>query len=159
MFLGSDFVRLLPERIAYRVEAIMNFSSRSFWGDTYLSRFTLIENSLKTFVATPKNFLIGIGYHLGQEYYDRVGQHSLITDYLAWYGCIGLFMFYYIMASIRKLLIGSCDGKVEKIFANSIFAVYFFSSIMSNAFRPEVSVTAILMLSLCVSIFSCTKKI
>ncbi len=159
LIIAKDYViSLFPERIALRLRAVFDISDKGIEGTEFLGRFTLIRNSIRTFLNSPRNFLIGIGYHLGRDYYDLVGQHSVITDYLAWYGCIGLAMIVYILRSIKFYMNRfACDVR-SKRFASLFSIVFIIASLISNTFRPQVAATAILLVSLCISVSNRVKE-
>lgn len=134
---------LLPERIELRVAAL--FSAGDNAGTSYLERFELVQTSLNTFTNSFKNFLFGGGYYLGSEYMNIIGQHSLITDYLAAYGCIGLFFLVYFFRKLKRSfnanLSDDSDRTVVRIFIFGLLVI----SLMSKSFVPEIACGAIFL--------------
>lgn len=143
----DDIINMLPDRVAVRYMTLAGDSG----GDTAtLSRFELIGNSIRTFFANP---VFGIGYHLGNDYFSLVGQHSLITDYLAWFGIFGAIFLIFFFRSLYRLLPKGCNSIFLTRYSRYLILVFCIYSVLSNTFRPENSVSAFLMLSC----LSCTK--
>jgi hypothetical protein len=139
LFYWNEIVAMLPHRVAIRYLAVSGMKG----GDTdTLGRTTLILHSLKTFVTYP---LWGIGYHLDSSYLKVVGQHSLITDYMAWYGMVGvLFLVYYFRYLFLRIPFGFKNETIRK-FVQSLVVIYIIASILQNTFNASIAISAFLM--------------
>lgn len=146
MTLGRDLlISIMPDRVSIRLSSVFNYVSDVGNADSsdYLSRFRLFFTSIKTFTSNLKNFVFGVGYHLGGEYDTIIGQHSFIVDSLAAYGCIGFLYIVTVYRYIRKELLK--DNK--RIIKNALI-VLLISAFLSNPIRPEIA-SCVLLLPVC----------
>lgn len=141
-------INLLPERIALRVQALILVDNNM--GSDYLSRFDLAFTSLKTFTSSIHNFMFGAGYHFGKEYTKMIGQHSLIPDYLAAYGCVGLIFVCYFFYKLKKLLLVNVTSDFNKNAIHVFLFGFLLISLMSRAFVPEIAFGTVMLLVLAV---------
>lgn len=134
-------ISYLPERIAIRYLALLGESG----GDTdTLGRFGLMMNSITSFIYHP---IFGVGYLINRDLTNIIGQHSLIFDFLGWYGVIGLiFLIYFYNCLYRNLIINTNNNNKRK-FCKYLFYIYFLLSFNSNTFMPVVGTGAFLLLS------------
>lgn len=102
-FIGSFVVEILPDRVAERVQAMMDLASGEGEGadSDYLARFKLNMISINTWLSTETSMFFGIGNHLGRDYYGTIGQHAFYIDYLAKYGIFGMIL---IIVSLKSFL-------------------------------------------------------
>ena len=102
-FVGNFVVEILPDRVAERVQAMMDLASGEGEGadSDYLARFKLNMISINTWLSTGTSTFFGIGNHLGRDYYGTIGQHAFYIDYLAKYGIFGMIL---IIISLKSFL-------------------------------------------------------
>ena len=140
LYLGSSLPSFLPERVAVRMEAIADSIYGGSEESEYLQRFKLVGNSLSTFLASPINMIFGTGYHLGDEYYGIIGQHSFFTDVLVAYGTIGFILLLFYLTSLFQIFTSKNNGDVLSIrYFSYMFFVFVLVSIFSNSFTPQNS--------------------
>jgi hypothetical protein len=145
VFFESFLFKILPERVVLRYKAVLNFQRNVDNG--FLTRLYLSVNSIKTQFSSAKSFLFGIGNHLGEDSMWRIGQHSLITDFMAKYGCIGItFLVYFFSYIKKKYKCYSMDVK-ENALVVTTWIIFLIMSVMTNSFRAENGISCFLLLS------------
>jgi hypothetical protein len=137
---SSVIIDYLPERIAERFEALTGQNSDT---EEYLERSRLMSLNISSFLNNP---ITGIGWHLGDTGLAiKVGQHSLITDYMACYGLIGIgFLFYYFKLIKNILRVGLSSNNVQ-LYGKYLFVALLIASVLSNTMVPWTTVSALLL--------------
>lgn len=141
--LSNVVLSMLPKRIADRFSA---FVSKDFSSE-YLHRFVLISNSIKTFFSSINTFFFGIGYHLGQDYSNLIGQHSILTDYPVSYGLFGVFFIILFFYNLFKFFLSDSMSKIDKNCIIAVLIGLLVISFMSKSFVPEIALSSIVVLS------------
>jgi magnesium-transporting ATPase (P-type) len=114
------------------------------------ARIGLAETSLKTFLSSPVNMLIGIGDHTqsfgGSLRKSGIGNHSEFIDVLARYGIVGVIIFYNILRqyyyNLKKI---SHDHQINK-YLRVIFLIFILYGFLNNVFQPVVQVYVFIIL-------------
>lgn len=141
-----DFIiRYLPERVAVRISAVINHDT--FINSEYTSRVGLFFNGVRTMFSSLPNFIFGVGNHLGSDYSSIIGQHSLISDYMAKYGLLGLLFLLYFFSSIKKVFCNLKTNHFVSEYNKIVIFVFIIISFLSNSFRSETAVVVFLILS------------
>lgn len=148
--IASDWIiSVLPSRVGVRVIALI--TTDSIDGINYTVRFELMKNSIITMFSSVSNLFFGVGYHLGVDYSDMIGQHSLITDYMAKYGLIGLTFVVLFFKKLSLIFQKAVSNSFDKKIINAIMLIYVLMSFLTYSFRPVVAVSSFLMLSLLIN--------
>lgn len=152
LLIYSDYIRsLLPERLAVRLDSLLSLfhgNGYSYDEGSLESRFTLSLNSLKTFVSSFRNFIFGVGWHLGSQYYDLIGQHNLILDNFAFYGVFSLLFIYIFFVLYRKEYVKEGKSVYWNNYLNFSFYSFLLLSLISNHFYPDPMIAIFIMPSL-----------
>jgi len=138
-------IKYLPERVAVRFLAIINYDT--FINSEYTSRVWLFFNGVRTMFNSLPNFLFGVGNHLGSDYFSLIGQHSLVSDYMAKYGLLGLFFLIYFFINVKKVFCNLKSNYFVAEYNKIVVFVFIILSFLSNSFRSEIAVAAFLILS------------
>lgn len=142
----EEIILLFPPRIQIRLNTILAILSRSDAG-MRLGRLELMKTSLRTWLSSPKNFLIGVGYYPGMNYISIVGQHTMIADYLAFFGCIGGGFLLLFFRNIKKNLF-SAGGQKSNVYlrlGGNIFFAFLMISFTSQPISAEIFISAFLI--------------
>lgn len=101
--LGWLATNVSSPRLQVRIEAVQKMLSHKMvvaYGGSFGRRVELIETSWNTFLASPQNFLLGVGDIRSNNL--LVGNHGHFTDELARYGLLGgLFSFWLLFRELR----------------------------------------------------------
>ena len=84
------------ERIAYKllqIQKALEAGDIARGGGSLSARYKLYMLSLRTWLSSPKTFLVGIGEHWDSN--KQIGNHSQFLDVLAQYGLVGAVFFYF----------------------------------------------------------------
>lgn len=101
--LGWLAANVSSTRLQVRIEAVQKMLSHKTveaYGGSFSRRVELVERSWNTFLASPKNFLVGVGNIRSNNI--LVGNHSYFADELARYGLFGgLLSFWLLFRQLR----------------------------------------------------------
>lgn len=134
---STPLASLLPNRVSERIYALTNFINGSAENNALLSRISLMDNSLTTYFSSIKNMIFGIGYHLGDEYYSIIGQHSFLTDTLVAYGIFGLAFAIVYFINVFGFFFKRTDYGITRRYLICAVFLFLILSIVSNSFVPE----------------------
>lgn len=144
----EQILNTVSPRLKPRIESLYYMLSGKDYdveGSSMSRRIELQLISLRTFVSSPKNFILGAGLHLGSENYRIIGQHGFITDYLAAYGLIGLSFLLFLFKRLFNDYKCMYHNKETRTFMNCILTTFFLASLICNSFCKEVCVSAFLI--------------
>lgn len=144
-FAGEIVIPLLPKRVTARIIAVLKLSNARLVDSDYYGRLRLFLASWNTFLSSPKTFLVGIGYHLGDAFRGVIGQHAFIVDSLAAYGVLGGLFLIYSFGSMWKTFVIKGDKDLGNVCRESCLQVLFIAAFMSTIAHPEIAVAAILL--------------
>lgn len=144
-------IDLVGPRLKPRIESIYNLLSGRDYdveGSSMGRRIELQLISLRTFMSSPRTFVIGAGLHLGSDYYTLIGQHGFISDTLAEYGMIGIAFLLFFFTSLYKQFKVMYNETILKNAIKSVLITFFIASFICNPFCKEVCISAFLLPSL-----------
>lgn len=155
-FLFADtIIESLSPRLRVRVESVLyvlNGEEYYAEGGSFVRRGELQLISLRTWLSNDfQTFLIGKGLHLGREFYDIIGQHAFVTNYLATYGCVGLLFVLYIFFVLGRTYLSAFKCVEVRQYASSVFLGFLFLLCISGAFYCIVGISFFLF-------FACMDK-
>ena len=148
LLFANVIIESLPTRLQVRVESIMYLLQ----GEEYYAEGSLMHrgelqlNSLRTWINNDfQTFLIGKGLHLGSQYFDVIGQHAFVTNYLAMYGCMGLLFVLYVFIKLRNLYLNAFkDAELRQCAKSMLLGFLFLLCISSGGFTCIVGIASFL---------------
>ena len=143
-------IKMSPDqRVTQRLVTLVDSEADEANDATVTGRSELYQMSIETWIATPANFVFGIGDHRSQNNARATGisQHSDLLDSLARYGLIGLLLLFLIFKKSFIFISSFFDRRLQ-IQLYCIFGVTIMFGLMKSLFTPAIGCVFFLLLPL-----------